>query len=109
MVSQWYQAIVTAVLVTVLPVTDQGLSEPVDQIGVTVGDMVGQVMKKYLIGCHLVLMTTTQHSPVFSSILRLAIDILFNPIYPHFIQNIKRWISSEGQYPISLVGLDKQI
>ncbi|KAG7162400.1 Glutamate receptor ionotropic, kainate 1-like 1 [Homarus americanus] len=46
------------------------VDEPVEQVGVDVGVMVGQVVEHHLTGCHLVLITTTQHSRVFSSINR---------------------------------------
>ncbi|XP_042218328.1 uncharacterized protein LOC121863641 [Homarus americanus] len=35
-----------------------------------VGTMVSQVVREHLLGCHLVLATTTKHSPVYSQIIR---------------------------------------
>ncbi|XP_071546550.1 uncharacterized protein [Panulirus ornatus] len=47
----------------------------IHQVGSDVGTMVNQVVEQHLAPCHLVLVTTTQHSPVFTHILRqLALD-----------------------------------
>lgn len=40
------------------------------EVSMKVGRMVGQVVEQHLAQCHLVLITTTQHSPVFTHILR---------------------------------------
>lgn len=47
-----------------------GVSEVGEEMGRQVGAMVGQVLEQHLAGCHLVLATTTQHSPIFSHIIR---------------------------------------
>ncbi|KAG7162344.1 Glutamate receptor-like 28, partial [Homarus americanus] len=59
-------AVMAATLVSTATVVSQEVGGPVEQVGV----MVGQVVEHHLTGCHLVLITTTQHSHVFSSIIR---------------------------------------
>ncbi|KAG7162411.1 putative Proteasome subunit alpha type-2-like 12 [Homarus americanus] len=61
---------IAAMVVSTTSVSFEDVIEPVEQVGVDVGVMVGQVVKHHLTGCHLVLITTTQHSHVFSSIIR---------------------------------------
>ncbi|KAG7162414.1 Glutamate receptor ionotropic, delta-1-like 17 [Homarus americanus] len=61
---------VAAIVVGAVPVVSQDLNLPVEQVGVDVGMMVGQVVEHHLTGCHLVLITTTQHSHTFSNIIR---------------------------------------
>ncbi|XP_071533865.1 glutamate receptor-like [Panulirus ornatus] len=71
MTSLWHQVmVVVTVLVTTVSRTDQDIARPRDQMGVEVGVLVGQVLQKHQVGCHTLLMTTTQHSPVLSSIPR---------------------------------------
>lgn len=77
MVSLWYYVIVMfARLAMTVSMIDQELSGPMDHMGVDVGVMIDQVMQQHHIGCHLVLMSTSEHSPIFSSIIRLGVDIL---------------------------------
>ncbi|KAG7162350.1 putative Proteasome subunit alpha type-2-like 6 [Homarus americanus] len=60
--------VLAGTVMTISSVASQDMVGPVEQVGV----MVGQVVEHHLTDCHLVLMTTTQHSHVFSSIIRLA-------------------------------------
>ncbi|XP_042233417.1 uncharacterized protein LOC121873784 [Homarus americanus] len=62
--------VLAATVMTISSVASQDMVGPVEQVGVDVGVMVGQVVEHHLTGCHLVLITTTQHSHVFSSIIR---------------------------------------
>ncbi|KAG7162352.1 Glutamate receptor ionotropic, delta-1-like 12 [Homarus americanus] len=68
MKSLGYHITVLAVTaMTAASVNSENVGEPMEQVGVDVGVMVSQVVEHHLTGCHLVLITTTQHSHVFSS------------------------------------------
>nr|XP_053641765.1 glutamate receptor ionotropic, delta-1-like [Cherax quadricarinatus] len=58
------------VVVWLVPTASQEVDGAVKQVGVDVGEMVGQVVEHHLTSCHLVLITTTPRSFVFSRILR---------------------------------------
>ncbi|KAG7162361.1 putative Proteasome subunit alpha type-2-like 9 [Homarus americanus] len=71
MESLWYRImVVAATVVSGAPVDSQEVGGPVGQVGVDVGVMVGQVVEHHFTGCHLVLITTTQHSHASASIIR---------------------------------------
>ncbi|XP_069943810.1 ionotropic receptor 21a-like [Cherax quadricarinatus] len=55
-----------AAVVNSAPILSQDVGEPVEQVSV----MVNQVVEHHLSGCHLVLITTSQHSHITSAILR---------------------------------------
>ncbi|XP_042233435.1 uncharacterized protein LOC121873798 [Homarus americanus] len=67
----YHIVVLAATVMSAAHLISQEMGGPVEQVGVDVGVMVGQVVEHHLTGCHLVLITTTQHSHVFSSIIRL--------------------------------------
>ncbi|XP_069169888.1 glutamate receptor ionotropic, kainate glr-3-like [Procambarus clarkii] len=61
-----YIKAMAAIVVNAVPLVSQEVGVMVGQVGV----MVGQVVERHLTGCHLVLITTSRHSHVSSSIIR---------------------------------------
>ncbi|XP_042233432.1 probable glutamate receptor isoform X2 [Homarus americanus] len=65
---------VAATVVSVTLVVSQDMIDPVEQLGVDVGVMVGHVVKHNLPGCHLVLVTTSYSSLVTSTLLSMGME-----------------------------------
>ncbi|KAG7154221.1 putative Proteasome subunit alpha type-2-like 21 [Homarus americanus] len=61
---------VVVVVVSAVPKAVQEVSGSMEQVGVDVGVMMSQVLEHHLTGCHLVLVTTTLHLYVSTSVIR---------------------------------------
>ncbi|KAG7162370.1 putative Proteasome subunit alpha type-2-like 10 [Homarus americanus] len=62
----YFLVMLAATMVNTATAVSQEVGGPVEQVGV----LVGQVVEYHLTGCHLVLITTTKHSHIFTNIVR---------------------------------------
>ncbi|KAG7162347.1 hypothetical protein Hamer_G007863, partial [Homarus americanus] len=71
---EYHIIMLAAMVMNAAPVISQDVGGPVEQVGVDVGVMVSQVVEHHLIGCHLVLISTTPHSHVLSILIRFLVS-----------------------------------
>nr|XP_053641782.1 uncharacterized protein LOC128695304 [Cherax quadricarinatus] len=65
-----YITVLVSAVIKTVTMTSQEVGGALEQVGVDVGVMVGQLVDDYLSGCHLVLITTVPHSLITTNILR---------------------------------------